>query len=267
LPFSDHCEPLVDTQEQLRAILRGLKNTVGEDCAYIELRPLSPLAELSDFSESQSYYWHSLDLSPASDVLLKSFHRDCVQRKIRRADRESLAYETGNSDELLTQFYRLLIKARRRHSLPPQPYYWFQQLARTFAADLQVRVASFEGRPVASIVTLKHGKTITYKYGGSDARLNRLGGMALLLWQTILEAKDEGMTLLDLGRADEDNAGLITFKEHWNARRTALRYLTFPARPHREGRPLSSPLLKALGRHAPDWSLVLAGKLLYPHLG
>ena len=267
LPFSDHCEPLVDDKEELDAILEALRGAVGKNCDYVELRPLVQTAGNSDFAESRSYYCHFLDLTPSSDVLLKSFHRDCVQRKIRRAERESLEYETGNSENLLRKFYRPLVMARRRHFLPPQPYSWFQHLSQAFGPGLQIRVASYQGRPVASILTLKHGKTVTYKYGGSDARWNRLGGMAFLLWQTILEAKNEGMTQLDLGRADMDNAGLIAFKERWSARRLPLRYLRFPASSQGKHDLSSSALLRTLVRCAPEWSLLMTGKFLYPHIG
>jgi hypothetical protein len=41
LPFSDHCEPLVDRQEDLEALLGSLEGELGkEDLRYIEIRPL-----------------------------------------------------------------------------------------------------------------------------------------------------------------------------------------------------------------------------------
>jgi len=75
------------------------------------------------------------------------------------------------------------------------------------------------------------------------------------------------MTLLDFGRADIDNVGLITYKAHWNARRLVLTYLKFPSRPDRKLPRFPGAVAGALVRHAPEWSLVLAGKLIYPHIG
>ena len=124
-----------------------------------------------------------------------------------RAEREALAYESGNSPDLLEKFYRLTVMTRRRQHNPPQPISWFQSLARTFGNAMQIRLASTAvGRPVASILTLKHRSTITYKYGCSDARFSNLGGTALLFWRTIQEATQEGLVELDLGRSDVDNA-------------------------------------------------------------
>ena len=53
---------------------------------------------------------------------------------------------------------------------------------------------------------------MVYKYGCSDAAFNKFGGMALLFWKTIQEAKDKGFEELDLGRSDIDNVGINRFQ-------------------------------------------------------
>jgi lipid II:glycine glycyltransferase (peptidoglycan interpeptide bridge formation enzyme) len=60
------------------------------------------------------------------------------------------------------------------------------------------------------------------KYGGSDARFHNLGGIQMLLWQAIKEAKEAGVEELDLGRSDLNNQGLITFKNRWSATRSTF---------------------------------------------
>ena len=267
LPFSDHCEPLADTPEELDAMLAQLRRA-GKN-RYVELRPVLTKPDISTgFAISDTYYLHIVDLSRSLEALFRAFHKDSVQRKIRRAERESLAYESGNSQDLLEKFYRLLVMTRRRQHNPPQPISWFQNLSRTLGNAMQVRVASSrDGRPVASILTLKHGSTITYKYGCSDARYSNLGGTALLFWKTIQEAAQEGMVEFDLGRSTVDNEGLITFKEHWGARRATLEYWRFPDRGKSEGINRKKNLKKLLVEIAPDWCLIAAGRLLYPHIG
>jgi lipid II:glycine glycyltransferase (peptidoglycan interpeptide bridge formation enzyme) len=219
------------------------------------------------FSASDTYFLHVLDLSPGAEALFRTFHKDSVQRKIKRAEREALAYESGNSPDLLKKFYRLTVMTRRRQHNPPQPISWFQNLSGTFGNALQIRVVSHAGLPVASILTLKHGSTITYKYGCSDARFSNLGGTPLLFWRTIQEATQEGFSELDLGRSTVDNQGLIAFKEHWGARRSTLEYWRFPERLKSEGGNWRINLKKRAIEAAPDWCLVAAGRLLYPHIG
>ena len=143
-----------------------------------------------------------------------------------------MEYERGSSDRLLRAFYALLRLTRRRHGLPPQPFAWFRNLVACLRrpASVTIHVASHDGRPIASILTLTFRKTVVYKYGGSDAAYHRLYGMPFLFWRAIQAAKAEGCEQLDLGRSDLDQPGLAVFKEHLGAARSTLTYYTFPPR-------------------------------------
>jgi lipid II:glycine glycyltransferase (peptidoglycan interpeptide bridge formation enzyme) len=236
---------------------------------YIEIRPVSnrPSSD-AGLHESLTYQFHRLDLRKGIQELFHGFHKDCVRRKIRRAEREGLKYEDGNSEAMLQKFYELLVVTRRRQYLPPQPLAWFRGLVAAFGNDIKIRVASKGDLPVASILTLSNKKSVVYKYGGSIASLNKLGGMALLFWRTIQEAKDHELEELDMGRSGVDNLGLIAFKEHWGATRTKLHYWRYPTR-----RPLvlrsawQERLTRRLVQAAPDIALETVGTLLYKHIG
>ena len=269
MPFSDHCEPLISGPDELDAMLLHLKREVDSgDGKYVEIRPISyrPSSDVG-LQESLVYQFHRLDLHGSTQDLFRNFHKDCVQRKIRRAEREGLKYEAGNSDALLQQFYRLLVMTRRRQYLPPQPLAWFRGLVEAFGNDVKIRVASKQDLPVAAILTLSHKKSVVYKYGGSNASLNKFGGMALLFWKTIQEAKEQGLEELDMGRSDTDNLGLIAFKEHWRATRTELRYWMYPLRPQTRRSAWQKSLAHHLVQAAPDLALEAVGTLLYKHIG
>jgi hypothetical protein len=270
LPFSDHCEPLIDRGDELDEILLHMKRHVDEDSwKYIELRPLSfEPGSRTEFGRFVTYSFHRLDLSLSLEKLFCNFHKDCVQRKIRRSEREKLKYEEGTSENLLQQFYRLLVMTRRRQCLPPQPLAWFRGLIAAFGPDLKIRVASKDGSAVASILTLSHKKSMVYKYGCSDAAFNKLGGTALLFWETIQDAKKRGFEELEMGRSDVDNPGLIAFKEHWGASGWPINYWTYP--PQRAVGPPSiwkKRLTRHLASTAPDLVLKAVGNLFYKHIG
>jgi CelD/BcsL family acetyltransferase involved in cellulose biosynthesis len=269
LPFSDHCEPLISRQGELDAMLLHMRRTVIEGkFRYAEIRPISNQpGNGTEFGKGFQYLFHRLDLRPSAEELFRNFHKSCVQRKIRRAERENLQYEEGTSEELLQRFYRLLVMTRRRQYLPPQPLDWFRGLIAAFGKDLRIRLASKNGVDVASILTLSHKKTMTYKYGCSSAELNRLGGTALLFWKAIQEAKDQGFEELELGRSDIQNSGLIAFKDHWGATRTAIRYWSYP--PESTGLPTvwKDRLAKRVVSICPDIALEMIGKVLYKHIG
>lgn len=265
LPFSDHCEPLVDQPADLERILLSLERKVDQGkWKRIELRPvlLAPNGS-TRLEKSSSYRFHRVDLSPSLAQLLEKCHKDSIQRKLRRAGREGLRYEEGTSAELLEQFYRLLIMTRRRHRLPPQPREWFRALIESFGSDLKIRVVSKGDVAVASILTLAHKKSIVYKYGCSDPAYNSMGGTVLLLWKTIEEAKAAGIQEFDLGRSDIDNPGLITFKHHWGAIESTLSYWSYPHRAAESSTGVAGRLFSMM----PDAALQAAGKLLYRHFG
>ncbi len=271
LPFSDHCQPLVSGPEELSALFEGLRQAqVSENWKYIELRPLAALPLHQDsprsFAPSRSYCFHTLDLRPSLDELMAAFHKDCVQRKIRRAERDRLSYEEGRSESLLRRFYGLQLQTRRRQKLPPQPVSWFRNLATCLGEKFTIRVASLDSTPVASIVTIVHKNRVVYKYGCSDESLSRHGGTQLLFWKMIQEAKSQGLDELDMGRSDSDNPGLIAFKDRWGACRSEITYFTYPAMTTASIHPWKAGVVRTILSHLPDAPLKLAGSLLYRHL-
>lgn len=269
LPFSDHCDPLVSSSEEFNDLLVQMRRYVdNEGWKYLEIRPKSFTPNSNArFGKSITYYLHRVDLRRTREELLSSFHKDCIQRKIRRAEREHLRYEEGTSDDLLHKFYRLLLETRRRHYLPPQPLTWFKRLVTAFGNNLKIRVAFKDDLPVASILTLSHNRTMTYKYGCSDARFHKLGGMAFLFWRSMQEAKSNGAEEFDMGRSDLDNSGLIAFKEHWGAARNELAYWTYPNTLQAHPGGWERSLVRSVVSASPDIALKTVGRLLYRHIG
>ena len=270
LPFSDHSTPLVEHSEQLGSLLFCLREKLRSmKWSYIELRPTDSMGEsCTAFRESQVFCLHKLDLRPGLDDIFRSFHKDCVQRKIRRAQREGLTCEEGGSEPLLDKFYQLLLKTRRKHGLPAQPIDWFRNLMACMGDRAKIRVASKNGRPIASILTLRHKQVLVYKYGCSDRRFSNMGGTQLLLWNAIQEAKQNQLSEFDMGRSDCDNPGILVFKDRWGAARTTLTYLRYPARE-------SSRILRrgqiSIGKYVwsrvPSSMLAGAGRMLYKYMG
>lgn len=271
LPFSDHCAPLVDAEEEYESLIASLIDTASsQHCKYVEMRPLGD----SEFSavgngmaRYQSFYLHTLDLRPERGDLFHSFHRKAVQQSIKRAEREKLSSVEGRSPEIVRRFYRLLIRTRRRHAVPPQPIKWFQNLVDCLGSQVTIRVASKGEEPIASILTLSFNEQVYYKYGCTDERFHNLGGVQLLLWRAINAEKERGARLLDMGRSDIEQANLVTFKERWGSTRSVLTYYRHP--------PARDPAARTWGEQAvgyalarlPDSVLTALGGMLYPHMG
>lgn len=274
LPFADHCEPLLESTEDYTEICGFLRSAIKtENWKYIEIRPRNSSlpAEVSSHEKESSFCLHALNLRPTLESLFTGFQKTSIQRMIRRAEREGLSCEEGRSEALLEKFYRLMLQTRRRHKLPPQPVSWFRNLIGCLGNQLNIRVASKNGEPIASILTLRHRSTLVYKYGCSDARYHHLGSVPFLFWDAIQEAKENGLQEFDLGRSDLDHSGLINFKNHWGASASILEYVRFSGlhadRADRANRERGLHVAKRLFAYMPDGLLTTAGKLLYRHIG
>jgi CelD/BcsL family acetyltransferase involved in cellulose biosynthesis len=229
LPFSDHCEPLIEAADAPAVVAEVVRCEMESDrWRYLELRPLEPIALGKKFSSAEIVYaFHKVDLRPDSNTLFRNLHGSSIQRKIRRSEREGLTYREGSDEGLLDAFCRLFVASRRRHRVPPQPREWFLNLMKSFGSALKIRVASKGDQVVAAMITLRCKDTLVYKYGCSDSRFNNLGSMPLLYWQAMLDAKRAGLSFFDLGRTDADQQGLITFKNRWGATQSSLTYVRY----------------------------------------
>jgi hypothetical protein len=269
LPFSDHCDPLVESPEQLHVLAHSLtKSQPGEGWDYVECRPLRAVFDSEEFQSSKEFCFHKLDLAPDLSDLFRALHKDSTQRKIKRAERESISFAEGSSAVLLDHFYHLLVLTRRRHKRLPQPRKWFSILAARLGDNLKVRVAYCNGVPIAAVLTLRFKTKLVYKYGGADQRYFHLGGMQSLLWRAIEDAKQTGVVEFDLGRSDLSNRGLIVFKNRLGAIPSTLKYFRYPGR--RQSWSFASAASEFFGeyvRFMPTRMLVAGGSLLYKYFG
>jgi CelD/BcsL family acetyltransferase involved in cellulose biosynthesis len=269
LPFTDHCEPLLQPGSDLHDFIAWLtEKRDRERWKYFELRPLSLYPALDGQPGGRSFVFHKLDLRLPIEQLFRNLHKDSIQRKIRRAEREKLSYEVGHSPQLLDEFYRLVLITRKRLQVLPQPRKWFSNLREYMGESLDIRIARKNGVAIAGLLSLRHRSSVIYKYGGSDKKFHNLGGMPFLFWKLIEESRDAGMEQIDLGRTDQENQGLITFKNRLGAAKSQLTYHRYPAR--EAPGPVAQwdwRATKYVVAHLPDSLSYAAGRMLYRHMG
>jgi lipid II:glycine glycyltransferase (peptidoglycan interpeptide bridge formation enzyme) len=231
-------------------------------------KPNQDFGYAPNLATHQNYNFHQIDLRADLQTLFNNFHKNCIQRKIQRAERENLRYEAGRSNSNLRNFYQLLLLTRRRHRIPPQPMAWFWNLRDSFGKRLTIRIASKDGRPIASILTLVHKNTVFYKYGCSDSAFHNVGSMPMLFWNAIQEEKCRGVQQFDLGRSDLENPGLSAFKEHLGGECSRLTYFRLGSRgPIMPSGQSSMWLMREIFAHMPGVVAQMAGNMLYRHMG
>ncbi|HEY1903549.1 MAG TPA: GNAT family N-acetyltransferase [Terracidiphilus sp.] len=270
LPFADHSEPLLNESDASFDLTEWMRTECRQHkWKYVELRPIYwEMHSDCPLVASQSFWLHTLNLAPSLDQIFRNLNKNCVQRRIRRAEREQLSYERGCSEGLLNDFYRLLMITRRRHRLLPQPWAWFRNLVACMSPSVEIRLARKGSNPIAAILTLNHRGTVVYKYGCSDEKFHHLAGMPFLFWKLIEEAKTAGSGQIDFGRTDLENDGLIRFKDQFGTTRKRLTYFRYSQKPTEKYKAVSDmPAARRLFSVLPDALASSAGRLLYRHIG
>jgi CelD/BcsL family acetyltransferase involved in cellulose biosynthesis len=267
LPFSDHCEPLVEDPERLAWMLEALKGLGNREGRYVVVKPVRPIVPPSGYARTQQFQWHRIDLCPDLEGIFRALHPSHTRRAVRKAARLGVSIEAGRSDGFVRDFYALHRLTRKRHGVPVQPLRWFQNLAEAFGGQLQIYRATFEGRAVASILTLQHKHTLVYKYGCSDIAFKNVGAVSALFWQAMVDAKTAGCVEVDLGRSDWDHYGLIAFKEHLGGRAETLSYYRHTGEAPDFHVPGWMATLQRAVSYAPESIRLRTGNALYRHFG
>ncbi len=247
-PFSDHCDPLLGDPEDFAPLVQAMQDCARQNGdASIEIRCFRNQVPSSKIKVQRVRSRESgvgsqesgvriqnperrtrnaergtnfvLPLTAAPEQLFKNFHRSCIQRPIRKAEREGVTVDEGEDETDLKQYFRLHLMTRRRLGMPSQPFSFFRNLWQEFAPTnrLTLLLAKHEGAPVAGMILLHHGSTTVYKFGASDPGKQSLGVNPLLFWRAIQLACSRGDALLDLGKTEADHKGLAQFKRRLGA--------------------------------------------------
>jgi len=269
MPFSDLCGPLVFDHCGPELLMETLLELGRErKWRYFELRGGKQALPLSA-AVAERYYGHKLDLSIGIEQLFVRLESP-VRRAIRKAERSGLSVEVTKTREAMLDFYRLHVRTRRRHGLPPQPLSFFLNLHREIIeADLGfIVLAKKETRPVAGAVFLHSGETAFFKFGASDERLQEYRANNLVMWEGIKRLLESDLKTLHLGRTSTDNIGLRRFKLSLGTQEEVIEYFRFAVGGDRwiTGRDNTVGFHTHLFRRFPLLVNRLLGALIYPHL-
>jgi hypothetical protein len=252
LPFSDECAPLAAPGGSVATLLR----TVDE---LRRARGIGGLVvrtglELPGAFTRQVAVTHAVPLGDVPDGGAPARPRPSVRRHISNAARLGVRIEFAESmADVVGTYYALHVATRHRQGVPPQPRRYFRLLWERMIEPGHgfVLIARHQGCAVAGAVFLTGGRTMTYKYGASDARFWSVRPNHALMAAALARAGDRGFTTFDMGRTDLDNPGLARFKESWGAQPRPLRYTSFSPRAGHRERPPSRGVLALVIQRSP----------------
>ena len=274
IPFSDVGGPVFDDYGRMEEIINYLQfSRLAQKSKYIEIRASSACNHLNGHFLKFEYYKNFiLRLQDNPQALFKTFHKNHVQRAIKKAEKTEIKIKVGYSENDFKQFYHLNLLTRKKHGVPPQPYQFFFNLFDImFKKRLAtLMLATIGGQAIAGILLFKFKDTVYYKFGASDFRYLSYRPNHLLMWSAIKMACQEGYEYFDFGKTSPDNKGLMEFKSRWNTSQTDLNYFFFPSikgfSPIKEAS-LKYNILSRIWQKLPLSLYSWGSTILYKHLG
>jgi hypothetical protein len=267
LPFTDFCAPLSGPEGDAALYKAALEWGRSRRWRYLEGRGVVPGCRTE--SPSVAFYGHVIDLERGPEALFNGLS-GAVRRGIRRAEEAGLQIEFDVDLDSIRVFYALHCRTRSRHGLPPQPFRFFENIARHVFGQGQggVLVARAGMTPVAAALFLHHGRQAIYKFGASDYEYQSLRANNLVMWEAIRRYAGQGFTGLHLGRTSLGNEGLRRFKLGFGAAEHRIQYskYDFSRREFVSDTDRAEGWFNGVFRRLPLPLLRLAGRALYPHL-
>ena len=225
LPFSDHCSPLVQNENDFEFFVNELiKASKAFNVPKFEIRQCLPSVE--GLSNGDSYFIHYLKLDDKSERLYKRFRKKGVQYCIKKAAKSGIDILQSSELESLLTFYNLHLMTRKKHGVPIQPKKYFLKLWEYIIKQNMgfIMLAHYKGKVIAGGVFLHYNRYMIYKYGATDPEYLNLYANHLLLWEAIQWGCRNGYHIFDWGRTDKSNQGLRNFKLGWGTEGKELCY-------------------------------------------
>lgn len=269
LPFSDFCDPLVESQEQWDALMDGLLEL---DCP-ITVRALNNDIPRNDerFYERSKAKWHGIDLTMSEEEIWSSMSSS-ARRAVRRGEKQGTRAKAVNSKDGIQAFYNMHLHVRKdKYELLSQPYAFFENIWERFIQHDRgtVMLALLDDQVIGAIVYLIWNDTLTYKFNASLNEYLEYRPNDIIIWEGIQWGKARGCTKFDFGLSDWDQEGLLRFKRKFATEEKTISFLHHV--PEGRDNVNKGPIRSVFGQltalltdeSVPDHITAKAGEILY----
>ncbi len=269
LPFSDFCDPLVETADHWRVIGDELDLTRRRfQIRYLGREWLDPHLGLEQSGRAR---WHGMDLTRPLDEIRDSID-PAARRSVRKAESLGVTVRAAESLEDVRIFYEMHRDIRRfKYRMLAQPFRFFEAIWNRFlsAGAGTLLLAEYRGRAVGGVLFLEWDGVLYYKFNASSLDSLEVRPNDLIIWNAIGLAHGRGLRLLDFGLSDWDQEGLVRFKRKYATDEKTIRTFRHlpsgtPTRQEQEIRRLFGRLTAELiGEGVPSTAAERGGDLLY----
>jgi lipid II:glycine glycyltransferase (peptidoglycan interpeptide bridge formation enzyme) len=270
LPFTDYCDPIINHDiakdnifsfiiEHAKKLRWKNFEIRGGDTFFSHIKP------------SSSFYGHTLELSEDLDKLFSGLSKN-TKRNVRKAHRENnLQIHLSQSLESMASYFNLHCLTRKRHGLPPPPFYFFKKIhEHVMSKNLgTIFLASYNNNIVGGAVYFHFGDKVIYKYGASNLDYKEVRPNNLIMWEAIKWFSQNGFKQLCMGRTEPENSGLRRFKDGWGAEETMINYYKYEVKTESfvHTQDMVNHYQKRLISKIPKPILTALGSKLYKYVG
>lgn len=214
LPFCDRADPVVPDLAAWQALVAALPTDAGP----LTLGCLAPNPCLADpgMVVVGEAAWHATELSGGPERLVPG--SGTARRNLAAARRNGLTVRAESGLAAVRSFHRMHVALRKhKYRLLAQPVQLFERVWQEFTVDdgIVTLLALADGEPVAGALFLVWNDVLYYKFGASLAAHLHLRPNDAVSWAGMRWGAERGLRLLDWGRSDLDQPGLLAYKRKW----------------------------------------------------
>lgn len=209
---------LSHTPEFLRAIAGYAKEHYA---SVLHIDPLEPIAMKTDAQHAtrEPKATRIVDLSSSESELLQRM-KPKTRYNINVAKRHGVVMDHGTSSAHLETFLTLSKETAKRQGIRLHPDHYYKTILQTFGAQsADIIVASYHNMPLAALLFLDYGDTMTYLHGASSHAHRNVMAPYAAHWFAMQNGKSRGMHYDDLwgeapeGAIDHPFSSITRFKQ------------------------------------------------------
>lgn len=153
---------------------------------------------------------------PESDGTLEDQLGAKLRAQIRRAQREEVELDHGQSSTHLRDFYAVFARNMRDLGTPVYSRQLFEQILNRFPEAATLLIVRLGNRPVGGAFLVRHRDVLEIPWASTIRRFNPLGINMLMYREALRIAIGYGCSHFDFGRSSPDS-GTYRFKQQWGA--------------------------------------------------
>jgi lipid II:glycine glycyltransferase (peptidoglycan interpeptide bridge formation enzyme) len=164
-----------------------------------------------------------VDLGP--DAVMLARMKPKGRYNARLAGRRGVEVVSSTDPADVHEFYRVLAETARYHGFLLEPKSFFINLVQALCPEMgRLAFARYKGMTLAAALTVRHGGTVTFLYGGHLPLFPDVMASYALHWHILREAAREGYRIYDFygyvapGRPDHPYDRFSRFKEKFGGR-------------------------------------------------